>query len=94
MYECSCAFFFFTSPTIFFGLYCNILSSSLFIKKGMSTSHFRLPYGYSGAPPWPSLYWPFGPDFEPVNLIADVPHSLYYLQGMCMSCYYFFFIWI
>ncbi|KAI9496242.1 hypothetical protein BDB00DRAFT_882089 [Zychaea mexicana] len=48
----------------------------------MSTSHFRLPYGYSGAPPWPSLYWPFGPGFEPVNLIADVPHSLYYLQGI------------
>ena len=53
----------------------------------MSTSHFRLPYGYSGAPPWPSLYWPFGPDFEPVNLIADVPHSLYYLQGMSVHCY-------
>ncbi|KAG2217824.1 hypothetical protein INT45_005425 [Circinella minor] len=48
----------------------------------MSTSHFRLPYGYSSAPPWPSLYWPFGPEFELVNLIADVPHSLYYLQDI------------
>ncbi|ORZ00648.1 hypothetical protein BCR43DRAFT_432780 [Syncephalastrum racemosum] len=48
----------------------------------MSTSHFRLPYGYTGAPPWPALYWPFGADFSPVNLIADVPHSLYYLRGL------------
>lgn len=46
----------------------------------MSTS-FRLPYGYRAAPEWPSLYWPFGPDFDPLNLIADIPHSLYYLSG-------------
>lgn len=46
----------------------------------MSTS-FRLPYGYNEAPPWPSLYWPFSSDFVPINLIADVPHSLYYLNG-------------
>jgi hypothetical protein len=42
---------------------------------------FRLPYGYRFAPPWPSLYWPFGPDFDPLNLVADIHHSLYYLQG-------------
>ncbi|KAI7883267.1 hypothetical protein K492DRAFT_215270 [Lichtheimia hyalospora FSU 10163] len=47
----------------------------------MSTS-FRLPYGYNEAPPWPSLYWPFSSDFVPINLIADVPHSLYYLNGI------------
>ncbi|KAI9312342.1 hypothetical protein BX666DRAFT_2020927 [Dichotomocladium elegans] len=47
----------------------------------MSTS-FRLPYGYNEAPPWPSLYWPFSSHFEPLNLIADVPHSLYYLHGV------------
>ncbi|KAI7885408.1 hypothetical protein K492DRAFT_123981 [Lichtheimia hyalospora FSU 10163] len=47
----------------------------------MSTS-FRLPFGYNGAPSWPSLYWPFSPDFVPLNLIADVPHSLFYLNGM------------
>ncbi|KAL9559546.1 hypothetical protein MBANPS3_000372 [Mucor bainieri] len=47
----------------------------------MSTS-FRLPYGYRYAPVWPSLYWPFGPDFDPLNLVADIPHSLYYLQGI------------
>lgn len=49
----------------------------------MSTS-FRLPYGYNEAPPWPSLYWPFSSDFVPINLIADVPHSLYYLNGKCV----------
>ncbi|KAG2198526.1 uncharacterized protein EV154DRAFT_540283 [Mucor mucedo] len=47
----------------------------------MSTS-FRLPYGYRAAPEWPSLYWPFGPGFDPLNLIADIPHSLYYLSGI------------
>ncbi|KAK4515115.1 uncharacterized protein ATC70_002725 [Mucor velutinosus] len=47
----------------------------------MSTS-FRLPYGYRSAPAWPSLYWPFGPDFDPLNLVADIPHSLYYLQDI------------
>ncbi|CDS05291.1 hypothetical protein LRAMOSA07820 [Lichtheimia ramosa] len=47
----------------------------------MSTS-FRLPLGYNGAPPWPSLYWPFSPDFVPLNLIADVPHSLFYLNDI------------
>lgn len=47
----------------------------------MSTSHFRLPYGYKEAPSWPSLYWPFGPDFNPLSLIADIPHSLYYMKG-------------
>ncbi|CDS11274.1 hypothetical protein LRAMOSA03537 [Lichtheimia ramosa] len=47
----------------------------------MSTS-FRLPYGYNEAPPWPSLYWPFSSDFVPINLIADVPHSLYYLNDI------------
>ncbi|KAI8079717.1 uncharacterized protein B0P05DRAFT_89722 [Gilbertella persicaria] len=47
----------------------------------MSTS-FRLPYGYRSAPPWPSLYWPFGPDFDPLNLVADIPHSLYYLNDI------------
>ncbi|KAI8646703.1 hypothetical protein BD408DRAFT_336354 [Parasitella parasitica] len=47
----------------------------------MSTS-FRLPYGYRDAPAWPSLYWPFGSDFDPLNLIADIPHSLYYLHGI------------
>ncbi|GAN11446.1 conserved hypothetical protein [Mucor ambiguus] len=47
----------------------------------MSTS-FRLPYGYRNAPAWPSLYWPFGPDFDPLNLVADIPHSLYYLQDI------------
>lgn len=46
----------------------------------MSTS-FRLPYGYRNAPSWPSLYWPFSGDFDPLNLIADIPHSLYYLAG-------------
>jgi hypothetical protein len=45
------------------------------------TTSFRLPYGYRNAPPWPSLYWPFGGDFDPLNLIADIPHSLYYLSG-------------
>lgn len=44
-------------------------------------STFRLPYGYKTAPDWPSLYWPFGPGFDPLNLIADIPHSLYYLSG-------------
>ncbi|KAL7315926.1 hypothetical protein PS15m_005086 [Mucor circinelloides] len=47
----------------------------------MSTS-FRLPYGYRNAPPWPSLYWPFGPDFDPLNLVADISHSLYYLKDI------------
>ncbi|KAI8990770.1 hypothetical protein BDF20DRAFT_903799 [Mycotypha africana] len=47
----------------------------------MSTS-FRLPYGYRNAPPWPSLYWPFEPNFDPLNLVADIPHSLYYLNGI------------
>ncbi|KAL1928010.1 hypothetical protein VTP01DRAFT_3415 [Rhizomucor pusillus] len=46
------------------------------------SSHFRLPYGYSGAPPWPALYWPFSSDFDAANLIADVPHSLYYLRDI------------
>lgn len=50
------------------------------------SSHFRLPYGYSGAPPWPALYWPFSSDFDAANLIADVPHSLYYLRGMGPKC--------
>lgn len=50
----------------------------------MSTS-FRLPLGYNGAPPWPSLYWPFSPDFVPLNLIADVPHSLFYLNGKAIA---------
>ncbi|KAI9359872.1 hypothetical protein BD770DRAFT_319416 [Pilaira anomala] len=45
-------------------------------------STFRLPYGYKTAPNWPSLYWPFGPGFDPLNLIADIPHSLYYLSGI------------
>ncbi|KAI8370420.1 uncharacterized protein BYT42DRAFT_582332 [Radiomyces spectabilis] len=45
-------------------------------------SHFRLPYGYKGAPHWPALYWPFGPDFDPLNLIADIPHSLYYISDI------------
>ncbi|KAI8347312.1 hypothetical protein BD560DRAFT_411031 [Blakeslea trispora] len=40
----------------------------------MSTS-FRLPYGYRSAPAWPSLYWPFEP-------VADISHSLYYLNGI------------
>ncbi|KAI9283069.1 hypothetical protein BC943DRAFT_343960 [Umbelopsis sp. AD052] len=48
----------------------------------MSTSHFYLPYGYKEAPPWPSLYWPFGPNFNPLSLIADIPHSLYYMKGI------------
>ncbi|KAI8054912.1 hypothetical protein BDF21DRAFT_441142 [Thamnidium elegans] len=45
-------------------------------------STFRLPYGYKTAPDWPSLYWPFGHGFDPLNLIADIPHSLYYLSGI------------
>lgn len=57
----------------------------------MSTS-FRLPYGYRNAPSWPSLYWPFGPDFDPLNLVADIPHSLYYLTGTLL--HFFFFILI
>ncbi|KAG2182220.1 hypothetical protein INT43_007147 [Umbelopsis isabellina] len=48
----------------------------------MSTSHFHLPYGYVEAPPWPSLYWPFGPNFNPLSLIADIPHSLYYMKDI------------
>ncbi|CAO3614148.1 unnamed protein product [Mucor hiemalis] len=47
----------------------------------MSTS-FRLPYGYRNAPSWPSLYWPFSGDFDPLNLIANIPHSLYYLADI------------
>jgi hypothetical protein len=51
----------------------------------MATSHFYLPYGYKEAPPWPSLYWPFGPNFNPMSLIADIPHSLYYMKGISIS---------
>jgi hypothetical protein len=44
-------------------------------------SFFRSPSDYPGAPPWPSLYWPFGPGFDPLNMVADISHSLYYLKG-------------
>ncbi|KAI7898260.1 uncharacterized protein BX663DRAFT_443538 [Cokeromyces recurvatus] len=47
----------------------------------MSTS-FKLPYGYMNAPSWPALYWPFNGAFDPFALVADIPHSLYYLQGI------------
>ncbi|KAI8360691.1 hypothetical protein EDC96DRAFT_513091 [Choanephora cucurbitarum] len=47
----------------------------------MSTS-FRLPYGYRNAPDWPSLYWPFEPGFDILNLVADISHSLYYLNDI------------
>ncbi|KAG2231804.1 hypothetical protein INT48_005459 [Thamnidium elegans] len=52
-------------------------------------STFRLPYGYKTAPDWPSLYWPFGHGFDPLNLIADIPHSLYYLSDI----WRFTFVW-
>ncbi|EIE77458.1 hypothetical protein RO3G_02162 [Rhizopus delemar RA 99-880] len=45
-------------------------------------SFFRSPSDYTGAPPWPSLYWPFGPGFDPLNMVADTSHSLYYLKGI------------
>lgn len=44
-------------------------------------SAFRSPNDYSNAPSWPSLYWPFGPGFDPLNMVADTSHSLYYLKG-------------
>ncbi|KAI9471995.1 MAG: hypothetical protein EXX96DRAFT_597152 [Benjaminiella poitrasii] len=47
----------------------------------MSTS-FKLPYGYKSAPSWPALYWPFNGEFDPLSLVADIPHSLYYLNGI------------
>ncbi|KAI9269902.1 hypothetical protein BY458DRAFT_436316 [Sporodiniella umbellata] len=45
-------------------------------------SGFRSPNEYRNAPPWPSLYWPFGPGFDPLNMVADTSHSLYYLKGI------------
>ncbi|KAI8992229.1 hypothetical protein BDB01DRAFT_716882 [Pilobolus umbonatus] len=47
----------------------------------MSTT-FHLPYGYKGAPSWPSLYWPFNGDFDPLHLVADIPNSLYHIKGI------------
>lgn len=61
-------------------LYFTYSFQLFFLQLAMSTS-FRLPYGYKNAPSWPSLYWPFSGDFDPLNLIADIPHSLYYLAG-------------
>ncbi|KAI8074920.1 hypothetical protein BC940DRAFT_324202 [Gongronella butleri] len=42
----------------------------------------RVPAEYPGAPPWPSLYWPFGEDFDPIEQFRDLSHTLYYIQGM------------
>ncbi|ORX55112.1 hypothetical protein DM01DRAFT_257707 [Hesseltinella vesiculosa] len=42
----------------------------------------RVPIGYLGAPNWPSLYWPFGPGYDPIEQFRDTSHTLYYIQGL------------
>ncbi|KAI7872986.1 hypothetical protein BDF14DRAFT_1716332 [Spinellus fusiger] len=46
----------------------------------ISISHFHLPYGYQEAPAWPALYWPFTQGFDPLDIVADIHHSIYYLN--------------
>ncbi|CAO3653023.1 unnamed protein product [Cunninghamella blakesleeana] len=42
----------------------------------------RVPQEYIISPPWPSLYWPFGPGYNPLNQVTDISHTLYYLNDI------------
>ncbi|ORE07129.1 hypothetical protein BCV72DRAFT_249594 [Rhizopus microsporus var. microsporus] len=41
-----------------------------------------VPNDYKSAPSWPSLYWPFQPGYNPLVMVADKEHSLYYINGV------------
>lgn len=48
-----------------------------------------VPNDYKSAPSWPSLYWPFQPGYNPLVMVADKEHSLYYINGIhcfCLCC--------
>ncbi|KAI8097213.1 uncharacterized protein BX664DRAFT_325823 [Halteromyces radiatus] len=42
----------------------------------------RVPLEYRSSPSWPALYWPFGPGFDPIYQVRDIPHTLYYLNDI------------
>ncbi|KAI8343744.1 hypothetical protein BC941DRAFT_344417 [Chlamydoabsidia padenii] len=42
----------------------------------------RVPSEYHSSPNWPSLYWPFGPGYDPIYQVRDLSHTLYYLNGL------------
>ncbi|CAO3675191.1 unnamed protein product [Rhizopus microsporus] len=41
-----------------------------------------VPNDYKSAPSWPSLYWPFQPGYNPLVMVADKEHSLYYINDI------------
>ncbi|ORZ09903.1 hypothetical protein BCR42DRAFT_334411 [Absidia repens] len=45
-------------------------------------SDTRVPNEYHNSPNWPSLYWPFGPGYDPIYQVRDIDHTLYYLNGL------------
>ncbi|CEG64087.1 hypothetical protein RMATCC62417_01123 [Rhizopus microsporus] len=41
-----------------------------------------VPNDYKSAPSWPSLYWPFQRGYNPLVMVADKEHSLYYINDI------------